>query len=60
MRPTSFVRTSTPRSPARLRTTSHAPMFKAKQPTATVEKLPAQSVSKTPSLHKPANGQQAA
>ncbi|MGF1701852.1 hypothetical protein L4D09_16305 [Photobacterium makurazakiensis] len=47
MRPASFVRTCAPRSPSRLRTTSHAPVFKAKKTTASVEVLSTNPVKKT-------------
>ncbi|MGR5066098.1 hypothetical protein [Photobacterium sp. DNB22_13_2] len=40
MRPASFVRYSTPRSPSRLRSTSHAPTLKSKTTKAAVQSLP--------------------
>ncbi|MDV5171840.1 hypothetical protein [Photobacterium rosenbergii] len=40
MRPASFVRYSTPRSPSRLRSTSHAPTLKSKKTKAAVQSLP--------------------
>ncbi|KHT60698.1 hypothetical protein C9J03_20545 [Photobacterium gaetbulicola] len=47
MRPASFVRYSTPRSPSRLRSTSHAPTLKSKKNHAAVQPLPV-----TPASHK--------
>ncbi|MGF1739208.1 hypothetical protein [Photobacterium satsumensis] len=39
MRPASFVRYSTPRSPSRLRSTSHAPTLKSKTTKAAIQPL---------------------
>ncbi|MBC7001451.1 hypothetical protein BIZ37_02675 [Photobacterium sp. BZF1] len=47
MRPASFVRYSTPRSPSRLRSTSHAPTLKSKTTKAAVQSLPVTPAPKT-------------
>ncbi|WP_273858015.1 hypothetical protein [Photobacterium sp. GSS17] len=57
MRPTSFVRYSTPRSPSRLRSTFHAPTVKPKQPQTTLTAVPTASPVVNP---MPASTEQAA
>ncbi|MGF1687507.1 hypothetical protein L4C36_12540 [Photobacterium japonica] len=58
MRPASYARSSTPRSPSRFRTTSHAPTYKAKPQTATVAPLPTPVVAPVTTI--PVQGEHAA
>ncbi|MGF1683441.1 hypothetical protein [Photobacterium minamisatsumaniensis] len=60
MRPASFVRTCAPRSPSRLRSTSHAPTFKAKKTTASVELLSINQVKNVLSPSNPLSGDEQA